>query len=138
MYRPGTVGPFPRRYDGVGDLSRRTGAGASHQVDGEVVLGKVFAVGSSRHSGHQLATGIVKGLAGAAVAVGGVPHVLHYWDTGAGLALLHQLQRTQIVGGVARQHIHAAVINWLSVSTTTAALCPSKRRLLLLWPWRIS
>ena len=31
-----------------------------------------------------------------------------------------------------------AVINWVLVSTTTAALCPSKRRLLLLWPWRIS
>ena len=31
-----------------------------------------------------------------------------------------------------------AVISWESVSTTIAALCPSNRRLLLLWPWRIS
>ena len=32
-----------------------------------------------------------------------------------------------------------AVINWESVSTTMAALCPSNRLLLLLlWPWRIS
>ena len=31
-----------------------------------------------------------------------------------------------------------AVISWESVSTTIAALWPSNRRLLLLWPWRIS
>ena len=31
-----------------------------------------------------------------------------------------------------------AVISWVSVSTTIAALCPSKRLLLLLCPWRIS
>ena len=31
-----------------------------------------------------------------------------------------------------------AVISWVSVSTTMAALCPSKRLLLLLCPWRIS
>ena len=31
-----------------------------------------------------------------------------------------------------------AVISWESVSTTIAALCPSKRRLLLLCPWHIS
>ena len=31
-----------------------------------------------------------------------------------------------------------AVISWESVSTTMAALCPSKRLLLLLCPWRIS
>ena len=31
-----------------------------------------------------------------------------------------------------------AVISWVSVSTTMAALCPSNRLLLLLWPWRIS
>ena len=30
-----------------------------------------------------------------------------------------------------------AVISWESVSTTIAALCPSNRRLLLLWPWRL-
>ena len=32
----------------------------------------------------------------------------------------------------------ASVISWLSVSTTIAALCPSKRRRLLLRPWRSS
>ena len=31
-----------------------------------------------------------------------------------------------------------AVISWESVSTTIAALWPSNRRMLLLWPWRIS
>ena len=31
-----------------------------------------------------------------------------------------------------------AVINWESVSTTMAALCPLKRRRLLLCPWRSS
>ena len=60
MGRTGAIGPFPGWDDGAGDLSRRTGAGASHQVDDEVILVEVFAVGSSRHSGHQLATGVDK------------------------------------------------------------------------------
>ena len=74
MGRTGAVGSFPCRYDDAGDLSRRTGAGTSREVDGEVLLGEALAVGSSRHSGHQLATGIGESLTGAAVAVGGVPH----------------------------------------------------------------
>lgn len=73
MGRSGAVGPFPRRHDGACDLSRRTGTGTLGQVDGEVILGEVFAVGSSRHSSHQLAAGDDKYLAGAAVAVGGPP-----------------------------------------------------------------
>ena len=51
--------------------------------------------------------------------------------------LLHQFQDSGVVTGIAGQDI-TAVTSWESVSTTTAALCPSKRLLLLLRPWRIS
>ena len=74
MGGPVAVGSLPRRYDCAGNLPRRTGAGTSHPIDGEVFLGKVLAVGPSRQSGHQLPPDVNKSLAGAAVAVGRVPH----------------------------------------------------------------
>ena len=106
MCRSSAVGSFPCWHYGAGDLPRRTGAGASHQIDGEVFLGEVFAVGTARNSGHRLPPSIDECLAGAAVAVSSVPRGLHHRHTGAGLALLHKLQRSQIVQSVARQHVH--------------------------------
>ena len=131
------ISPLPRRHDGVGKPSRRTGATARRQVDDKVILGEALPVGAAWHPGYQLAARIGEGLAGPAVAIGGVAHGLLHRHTGVGLALLHQLQRPQVVRSVAR-HTSTAVISWVPVSTTMAALCPSKRLLLLLCPWRIS
>ena len=46
--------------------------------------------------------------------------------------------RTPVLSPALPGRMSTAVTSWESVSTTTAALCPSKRLLLLLRPWRIS
>ena len=48
---PRGIRPLSRRHDGVGDLSRRTGATARGQVDDKVILGKVLPVGPAWHPG---------------------------------------------------------------------------------------
>ena len=70
------------------------------------MLGKVAPVGPARHFGHQPPSRIGEGLAGPTVPIGGVAHGLINWRPSAGLALLHQFQCPQIVGSVARQHVH--------------------------------
>ena len=57
---PCATRPLSRWHDGVGNLSRRTGATARGQVDDKVILGKVLPVGPSRHSGHQPASASAK------------------------------------------------------------------------------
>ena len=94
----GAVSPFPRRHDGVGNPSRRTGATARGQVELKVILGKVFPVGPARRFGHQPASGVGEGLAGPAVPIGGVAHGFLDHQTGTRFALLHQFQCPQIVG----------------------------------------
>ena len=112
--------PAPRRFVGaartVGSgrhghpvarhFSGRTGAGAPCQVNDEVFLGEVWALGPSRHAGHQSAACVGKVLAGTAVPVGGIAHGFHHRRAGADLALHHQLQRAPAVPGIARQHLH--------------------------------
>ena len=46
VYPPRGIRPLSRWHDGVGDLSRRTGATARGQVDDKVILGKVLPVGA--------------------------------------------------------------------------------------------
>ena len=85
---PGRGIRLSRRHDGVGDLSRRTGATARGQVDDKVILG-MLPVGPAWHPGYQLAARIGEGLPGSSVPIGGVAHgLLRY--TGVGLALFHQ------------------------------------------------
>ena len=103
---PRAIRPLARRHGGVGYLSRRTGATARRQVDNKVILGEVLPVGPARHPGHQRPSRLGEGLAGAAVAVGGIAHGLLNRHTGVDLALLHQFQRSQVVRSVARQYVH--------------------------------
>ena len=134
----GAISPLSRRHDGAGNLPRRTGATARGQVKVKVIFGEVFPVGPARHFGHQPASRVGEGLAGPAVPIGGVAHGFLHHRAGTRFAGLHQLQCPQIVGSVARQHVHGGDQLGLSVSTTIAALCPLKRRRLLLCPWRSS
>ena len=106
VYPPRGIRPLSRRHDGVGDLSRRTGATARGQVDDKVILGKVLPVGPAWHPGYQLAARIGEGLPGSSVPIGGVAHGLLHRHAGAGLALFHQFQRPQVVRSVAGQYRH--------------------------------
>ena len=65
---PRAIRPLSRWHDGVGDLSRRTGATARGQVDDKVILGKVLPVGPAWHPGYQLAVRIGEGLPGSSVS----------------------------------------------------------------------
>ena len=67
VYPPRGIRPLSRWHDGVGDLSRRTGATARGQVDDKVILGKVLPVGPAWHPGYQLAAHIGEGLPGSSV-----------------------------------------------------------------------
>ena len=103
----------------------------------EVLFRKVFPVGAARYPGCQRTARVGEVLPGIAVSVGGIAHGLLQRHSGVGLARLHQFQRPRVIRSVAGQY-STAVISWVSVSTTIAALCPSNRLLLLLCPWRIS
>ena len=132
-----TVSPLSRRRDGAGNRSRRTGATARRQVKVKVILGKVFPVGPARRFGHQPPSRLGESLAGATITIGRVAHGFRHHRAGTRFALLHQFQCPRLSGALPG-NTSTAVISWLSVSTTMAALCPLQRRRLLWCPWRSS
>ena len=131
------VGAFPDGDNGVSNLARRTGATACCQVKVEVMLGEVLPVGTPRHFGHQLASRISESLPRPTVALGGVAQGCGN-QASALASLCSTKSNAPRLSGALPGSMSTAVINWVSVSTTMAAWCPSKRLLLLLRPWRIS
>lgn len=82
---------------------------------------------------HQPTPGLCELLAGTAVAVGRVAHGLQHRRTGTDLTLLHQVQGTRTVPGVARQHVNSG--DQLSVGVYHhRSFILVKALLLALWP----
>ena len=87
-------------------------------------FGKCAPVRASRHPGNQGPSRICEGLTGIAVAIGGIGQ-----DSSTGIPVLDSLRSTSSraprLSGALPGNTSTAVINWESVSTTIAALCPS-------------
>lgn len=115
------------------NLYGQTGTVAPCQVDDEVFLGTVFAIGTYRYADWLPMYRGGKVIVGAAVSLGGIAHGCNHRRSGPDLALRYQLECVQPWPG----STSTAVINLLSVSIASAALCPSNPRRFL-WPWRIS
>ena len=92
-------------------------------------LGKCLLLGRPGIRATSFRPASAKVLTGTAVAVGGIPHGLNHRRPGVDLALLHQVSTRPVLSQALPGSTSTAVINCVSVSTTTAALCPSKRRL---------
>ena len=130
------AGAFPNGDYRAGNLTRRTGAGSCLQVDEEVLFREVQPVGPSRHPGNQAEVP-----ASAKACLGRrrrkrrrpapPPPAHRCWPRS-----VPPVASAPRLSGALPGSTSTSVINWVSVSTTIAALWPSKRRLLLLWPWR--
>ena len=109
----GAIRPLSRRHDGVGNLSRRTGATARGQVKVKVIFGEVFPVGPARHFGHQPASRVGEGLASPAVPIGGVAHGFLHHRAGTRFAGLHQFQCPRLSGATLCPYpARAEATNW--------------------------